>query len=232
MLPKSRKDVLSINNWRPISLLNVDYKIAAKCIANRVKKVITSIISEEQTGFIKGRYIGENVRLISEVIENTNTTDEPGLIFFTDFNNKALDSLDHSINFSDAIIRWMQLLYNNANASVTNNEYMSEFFNINKGVRQGCPLSPYLFIVCIEILSIMIETNKNIKGIKINNVDDDGSFPLQGTKRSFENLITTLEQFGKLSGLKLSMSECTVLRIGSLRKHNVTFCPEKNIHWT
>ena len=93
-------------------------------------------------------------------------------------------------------------------------------------------LSPYLFIVCIEILSIMIETNKNIKGIKINNVDDDGSFPLQGTKRSFENLITTLEQFGKLSGLKLSMSECTVLRIGSLRKHNVTFCPEKNIHWT
>ena len=95
LLPKSGKDVLSINNWRPISLLNVDYKIAAKCIANRVKKVITSIISEEQTGFIKGRYIGENVRLISEVIENANKTDEPGLIFFTDF-NKAFDSLDHS----------------------------------------------------------------------------------------------------------------------------------------
>ena len=92
LLPKSGKDVLSINNWRPISLLNVDYKIAAKCIANRVKKVITSIISEEQTGFIKGRYIGENVRLISEVIENANKTDEPGLIFFTDF-NKAFDSL-------------------------------------------------------------------------------------------------------------------------------------------
>jgi len=86
--PKSGKDVLSINNWRPISLLNVDYKIAAKCIGNRVKNVITSIISEEQTGFIKRRYIGENVRLISEIIKNANKTDEP------DF-NKAFDSLDH-----------------------------------------------------------------------------------------------------------------------------------------
>mgnify|MGYP002153745991 CR=1 FL=1 len=131
-------------------------------------------------------------------------------------------------------MRWMQLLYNNANASVTNNGYMSEFFNINKGVRQGCPLSPYLFIVCIEILSIMIEKNKNIKVIKINNVEikqslfaNDASFPLQGTKWWFENLISTLEQFGKLSGLKLNMSKCTVLCIGSFRKHNVIFCPKK-----
>ena len=87
-----------------------------------LKKVITSTISEKQTGFIKGRYIGENVRLISEVIEkNPNKTDEYRLIFFTDF-NKAFDSLYLSFlwktlkifNFSDSIIRWMQLLYNNA----------------------------------------------------------------------------------------------------------------------
>ena len=95
LLPKSGKYVVSINNWRQISLLNDDYEITAKCIANRVKKVITSIINEEQTGFIKGRYIGENVRLILEIIENANKTDEPGLIFFSDF-NKAVDSLDHS----------------------------------------------------------------------------------------------------------------------------------------
>jgi len=74
----------------------------------------------------------------SEVIENANKTDEPGLIFFTDF-NKAFDSLVHSflwktLNFSHSIIRWMHLLYSNANASVTNNGYMSEFSNINKGV--------------------------------------------------------------------------------------------------
>jgi len=55
------------------------------------------------------------------------------------------------------------ILFNNANASVTNNGYMSEFFNINKGVKQGCPLSTYSFIGCIEILAIMIEKNKNLK---------------------------------------------------------------------
>ena len=63
LLPKPNKDTLLLENWRPISLLNVDYKIATKTIANRVKKVLHSIINTSQTGFIKGRYIGGNVRL-------------------------------------------------------------------------------------------------------------------------------------------------------------------------
>ena len=63
LLPKSGKDTTILDNWRPISLLNVDYKIATKSISNRIKPVLSSIISPSQTGFIKGRYIGENIRL-------------------------------------------------------------------------------------------------------------------------------------------------------------------------
>ena len=59
LLPKSNKDLLSIANWRPISLLNVDYKIATKAISNRIKKVLSSIISSTQSGFMKNRYIGD-----------------------------------------------------------------------------------------------------------------------------------------------------------------------------
>ena len=95
IIPKQNKDLTSLDSWRPISLLNVDYKIATKVIANRVKHVITKIIHNSQTGFIKRRYIGENIRLLFEIIDNAEEENKPGLIFFTDF-EKAFDSIDHT----------------------------------------------------------------------------------------------------------------------------------------
>ena len=91
LLPKQNKDITSLENWRPISLLNVDYKIATKAIANRVKGVISNIVHNSQTGFIKGRYIGENICLLFEIIDNAEDENKPGLIFFSDF-EKAFDT--------------------------------------------------------------------------------------------------------------------------------------------
>ena len=95
LIPKQNNDITILDNWRPISLLNVDYKMAAKVIANRVKDSITKIIDHSQTGFIKGRYIGENIRLLFEIIDAAEEENKPGLIFFSDF-EKAFDSVDHS----------------------------------------------------------------------------------------------------------------------------------------
>ena len=78
LLPKQNKDITSLENWRPISLLNVDYKIATKVIANRVKGVISSMVHNSQTGSIKGRYIGENIRLLFEIIDNAEDENKPG----------------------------------------------------------------------------------------------------------------------------------------------------------
>ena len=66
LIPKPNKDATSLENLRPISLLNVDYKILTKTIAKRLEKVLPKIINPDQTGYVKGRYIGENVRLISD----------------------------------------------------------------------------------------------------------------------------------------------------------------------
>ena len=63
LIPKLEKDIMYLENWRPISLLNVDYKIATKAITNRVKTVLPKIINNSQTGFLKNRYIGENIRI-------------------------------------------------------------------------------------------------------------------------------------------------------------------------
>ena len=132
-----------LSNWRPISLLNVDYKIISKVIANRIKKVLPTIINDSQTGFIKGRYIGENIRTIIEIIEDANENDNNGMIFFADF-EKAFDSLDHTFiykclehfNFGPSFINWIKLFYNDAKSCITNNGHLSDFFNIEKGVRQ------------------------------------------------------------------------------------------------
>ena len=77
---------------RPITLLNFTYKIAAGCIANRIKTVLDKIISKDQTGFIKGRYIGENTRLIYDIMQYTETHNVPGLLVLVHF-EMAFDSL-------------------------------------------------------------------------------------------------------------------------------------------
>ena len=94
LLPKSNKDLTNLSNWRHISLLNVDYKIMTKAIANRIKKVLKILIDSSQTGFIKGRYIGENIRLLFDIIEYTEEDNIPGILFFTDF-EKAFDSINN-----------------------------------------------------------------------------------------------------------------------------------------
>ena len=82
----------------------------------------------------------------------------PGLLFFADF-EKAFDSVSHkyilqcleTFNFGTDIIKWVKCFYQGANSCVQNAGHMSDFFSINRGVRQGCPLSPYLFILCRKL---------------------------------------------------------------------------------
>ena len=95
LIPKKDAEPDLIKNWRPITLLNCDYKIAAKAIANRLKKVVPKLVNSDQTGFIKGRFIGENIRLINGVINLAAAKNIPGLLLFLDF-EKAFDSLNWS----------------------------------------------------------------------------------------------------------------------------------------
>ena len=246
LLPKKDKDLTKLSNWRPISLLNVDYKIATKVIANRIKKILPSIIDDSQTGFVKGRYIGENIRVLLDILSITEETEIPGLLFFADF-EKAFDSINHKflldtlqfLNFGPSLINWVKVFYDGANGCVCNNGYLSESFKIERGVRQGCPLSPYLFILAIEILSYAIRHHPDIKGIKICNKEiknimfaDDATLALDGSERSFKTVIHLLEDFKKISGLKLNSNKTTVLRIGSLIDTNVEYMEERQFNWT
>ena len=96
LLPKKNKDPLLLKNWRPITLLNVDYKIATKCIAMRLEKVLPEVINRDQTGYVKNRFIGENIRLISDVMEFYEEKNLPGMLLFIDF-EKGFDSLEWNL---------------------------------------------------------------------------------------------------------------------------------------
>ena len=85
-----------LKNWRPITLLNVDYKIAAFALSNRLHKVLLKVISPQQSGYVKKRYIGNNIRLIEDIIEYTNRENKKGAAIFCDF-EKAFDTVE--INF-------------------------------------------------------------------------------------------------------------------------------------
>jgi hypothetical protein len=178
-----------------------------------------------------------------ETVENKHI---PCLLFFSDF-EKAFDSLDHTyllntlkhFNFGKSLIQWINVLYNGAKSCVLNNGFMTDFFNIERGVRQGCPLSPYLFIIAVELLSQRIAKHKDIKGITIENVEvknslfaDDATFITDGSKQSFEKLISTLEDFQTISGLKLNNSKCNILRAGSLKTNTEIYLEHKQFQWS
>ena len=91
-IPKQNKCRFHLKNWRPISLLNAVYKLAASCIANRIKPALGQIINENQKGFIMGRYIGENIRMVYDALFYAKLQHKPGLLLLIDF-EKAFDSI-------------------------------------------------------------------------------------------------------------------------------------------
>ena len=206
---------------------NLEEKLVEETIPK--VEVLDKLISTDQTGFIKGRYIGENTRLVYDLLQFTEENNIPGLLLLIDF-EKAFDSLSWSFinkvlqffNFGPSIRNWISTFYKNSSSAVLQCGHLSSFFKLGRGCRQGDPISPYLFILCAEILSVRIRNNKNIKGIKIDNTEikfsqyaDDASAFLDGSKQSLEEILQELETFADISGLKTNFDKTQVVWIGA-----------------
>ena len=169
-----KNDPTSLDNYRPISLLNVDLKILSHVLAQRLKPLLPKLINEDQTGYIKNRFIGFNLRQIQDVIDYADSYSVEGAIIFVDF-TKAFDSLEWDFmfkvlryfGFNDSFISWVETLYNDIQTCVINNGWISEVFKNKRGIRQGCPLSALLFVLSVEIMALRLRGNKDIKGIQV-----------------------------------------------------------------
>ncbi len=174
LIPKADKDPLSIDNWRPITLLCTDYKLLALVYANRLNSGLTKVISECQSAFIKGRNINFHSRLILEMLDYSHLIDKESLILFLDF-YKAFDSLEHCfivetlkcMGFGDKFCNIIKMFYSDISSSVSLGSEITPSFKMSRGIRQGCPISPKLFILTTQMLTLAIVNELNLQGITI-----------------------------------------------------------------
>ena len=207
-LPKGNKPRDNLKNWRPVSLTSVLYKTATNVIACRLKKILPDLISQSQTGFIKGRFIGESSRLVYDVMNYTEVKKIKGLLMFIDF-EKAFDSVSWKFmykvlchyNFSEEFVKWITHFNNKITGSVLQVGILSEFFPIERGCKQGDPIAPYLLKIGQE-------------EIKISQFADDTTIFMDGSESSLQQILNILEVFGSLSGLKMNMSKTKMVWIG------------------
>lgn len=244
-LPKPDKSPFYLKNWRPISLLNVVYKLASSVIASRLKTVLQKIIHTDQKGFIAGRFIGENVRLIYDILFETKQNEIPGLLLSIDF-QQAFDSVSWKFihktleyfNFGPSFKKWITVFLSGAESCILQNGHMTEYFSLQRGCRQGDPISPYIFILCAEVLGHMIRQNNTISGIiingnqfKLSQYADDTQMFLDGTEKSLRNALETLETFYHMSGLKINIDKTKAIWIGSMSKSNRKLCQKHGLDW-
>ena len=146
LLPKGNKDTRWVQNMRPLTLLNNDYKILAKTLDNRLKLLIPKIVKNDQTGFIKGRNISMNVRKSLDVIQYCSEKDIPAVILSVDM-AKCFDRLEHRslfecmrlFNFNDRFIRWISLFFQDFQVATQNFGSLSDWFVKSRGINQGVP---------------------------------------------------------------------------------------------
>ena len=158
LIPKPDKDLRYLKSWRPLSLLATDYKILAKALACKLQKVVGTIVSSNQVGYVKNRFIGENIRIIDDIVSFTSQQNHSGIITIIDF-EKAFDTIEwpflfqtlKAFNVGENFINWIKLLYNNNFSCVSNNGYLSDYFQLNRGIRQGCPILALLFLLVAEL---------------------------------------------------------------------------------
>ena len=194
---------------------------------------------------MKNRFIGETIRLIDCIIQYAAKENIPGLLFFIDF-EKAFDSLEWSFivnslrffGFGSSIINWVKVLYCETESCVLNNGWSTNFFQTLRGVRQGYPLSPYLFILSAEVLAKAVRNNVNIKGISVDNNEiktsqyaDDTTLILDDSKEALAPALSLLEDFNKVSGLRLNNKKTEALWIGSSIGNEQRILPGRDFKW-
>ena len=174
LIEKKDRDKKLIKNWRPISLLNIDTKLISKVLAGRLKNVLPSLITSHQTAYVNGRFISEGGRLISDVLEICDKLQIKSFLMTVDI-EKAFDSINHCFlikvlekyGFEKDFIKWIKILLQNQESCIVNEGTTTNYFKLEKGSRQGDPISAYLFILVLEILFLFIKESKKINGLNI-----------------------------------------------------------------
>ena len=214
-------------------------KLISKVLASPLKSVISSTVSENQVAYVNNRFISESGRLTSHVLEITNSLDIEGMLMTVDI-EKVFYSINHSFlmcvcvlkifEFGNDFRKWVQILIKNPESCVTNGSKTTSYFKLERGTRQGDPISAYLFIIAWEVVFSLTRANPYIEGLQFfrhtflySAYADDTTFFLRN-KKSATEVIKTFDKSFIFSGLKIDNSKSKIGDIGVKKGVKMTLC--------
>ena len=244
LLPKTPGAEM-IGDFRPIALSNSIYLIIAKVLANRLREVMDSLISPLQSAFIPGRQMIDSIVTAEEIVAAWRRSGTSGFLWKVDF-AKAYDSIDWRYlwnvlrrrGFSEIWVRWIQLCVTTSSCSVlVNGRPQGGWFQPQRGIRQGCPLAPLLFILAVDTLAFCttrlcsrgylsgFQTTSFPGGIPLLQYADDTTFFIQGSEIAAHTLSLMMEVFTDFSGLQLNRAKSMIVGFG-LSSEELSRCAE------
>ena len=246
LIPKPNKDSRYIKNLRPITLLNVDYKIIEKAIANKMMPALEYIINKDQRGFMKDRRISVNIRKMLDIMHQVDKEDLEAVVLSLDFvkcfDKCSFDILHGSLDFfgfGKKVKEWTKILYKDFAVKIQNNGHFSDSFDIKKGVHQGGCCSSVYFLVIAEILALTLRDNDKIEGITIKDIKnllnqfaDDMDIFSKATAESIKAILEELDKFKLQSGFTVSYEKTTLYRIGSLKHSDSAMYSIDQVKWS
>ena len=239
-----KKDPTEISNYRPITLLNTDYKLMTKTLALQLVEPIHKLVHPDQAGFIPKRSIFNHIRLANTIINYAEVMEVDGAIVALD-QEKAYDKIRHQYLWStmeafkvpEEFINTVKSLYESAETQVAINGVMSSPFRITRGVRQGDPLSCLLFDIAIEPLACKLRNCNDLEGLSIPGAEerlivnlfaDDTTLYLSKHDR-FDTVEKLLAEWCEVSGAKFNIEKTEIIPIGS-EAHRTEVPNARKIH--
>ncbi|PKU67715.1 Putative ribonuclease H protein [Dendrobium catenatum] len=224
IIPK-HSNAVNISDYRPIALCNVVYKIIAKVITVRLKPVMNFIVKDNQAGFLKSRVSTDNILLASDILYHSGKRGK-GNIFCAKLDiKKAFDSVSREFliarliqkDFPSHFVSWVKACICDVNFSVLLSGALEGYFPSAAGLRQGCPISPYLFCLVMDVLSNLLE-ERGFKGIFSNDFSisnllyaDDVLIFGEATLENCNLLVSILNDFATGSGLHVNYDKCAIM---------------------
>ena len=245
LIPKGNKDSRFLKNLRPITLLNTDYKIVEKAIANRMMPDLEEVIHQDQRGFLPNRRIASNIRKLLDIMNAAETEKKEIMVMSCDY-LKCFDRVETEcviksmeyFGFSNMLQEWVKTVYSGFSIKIQNNGVFSTPVSVTRSLHQGGPASNPLFLVVAELLAISLRKDGDIKGAFVkeilhllNQYADDMDVCMMFDQRTLDLVLKHIQRFGESTGFKLSYDKTSLYRVGSLRNSKAELYTAEGLKW-
>ena len=246
LIPKKGKDSRFLKNLRPITLLNVDYKIVEKIIGRRLDAALQEVIHCDQSGFMPGRDIACSIRRVFDILEYCKAEEIDAVLINLDFikcfDKISSEAIMKSLQYFEVpgyIQKWVKILYSNFTIKVQNNGFFTQPIEVKKSVHQGGCMSVQLFLFCAEVIARELRQCHEDSAITVKDIlyllsqfaDDMNIASLYGNDH-VNGILSSLCRIKENTGFSINYDKTEIYRMWSLRNSNAEFITQGNIRWT